>query len=202
VANKLPTSFDTPLGSRVIIWGRPGKTTLARAIAQKHDLTFIEADWINNLPGWKVRPPEQSREIVEKRIAESDQRWVYDGNPKRWSESTFASADSVILIQMPWLTTFWTYVKRGIRYSWTGEEHGGGNRETFKRIIASRESHICHIFKTRKLNYRALIEPDLHEGIKYYVIDSWKKLDKFYEIHDLPRNPSIDSREAASSWME
>ena len=201
--------LEHPLGCRVIICGRPGKTTLGKAIAQKHNLTFIEIDWVQHRPNWKERPLSEARDIVSNRMAESELGWVFDGNdPYLVSEGSgiidtpLAQADSVILIQIPWLRTLWTYTKRSIRRSWTGEEIAGGNRETFLLNFASRESHLWNTFKTRKRNYRAWMEPQIPDGVSYYVIDSWKKLQKFYELHDLPRQPSIISREAASDWLD
>ncbi len=70
--------IDHPLGRRVVVCGRPGKTTLAKAIAEKHDLNLIEIDWIYHKPGWNERSDEEARLIVEGRIAESETGWVYD----------------------------------------------------------------------------------------------------------------------------
>lgn len=226
-----PVPIEHPLGRRVIIVGRPGKTTLGKAIAQKHNLTFIEIDWVKHRPNWNERPVSEARDIVSNRMAESELGWVFDGNDPYQSplslsspharscygtgsgctcalhgsgliDTPLAQADSVILIQIPWLRTLWTYTKRSIRRSWTGEEIAGGNRETFLLNFASRESHLWNTFKTRKRNYRALMEPQIPDGVSYYVIDSWKKLHKFYETHELPRQPSISSREAASDWLD
>ncbi len=194
--------IDHPLGRRVVVCGRPGKTTLAKAIAEKHDLNLIEIDWIYHKPGWNERSDEEARLIVEGRIAESETRWVYDGNGRRTIDIPLAHVDSVILIQIPWLRTLWSYLKRSVHRSWTGEEIAGGNKETFLLNFASRESHLWYTFKTRKRNYRAWLEPQLPVGVDYYVIDSWKQLHRFYEIHELTTSPTIDSREAAATWFE
>ena len=47
--------FDHPLGCRINARGGGGKTTLARAIAQKRGLPFIELDALNHLPEWQER---------------------------------------------------------------------------------------------------------------------------------------------------
>jgi adenylate kinase family enzyme len=196
-----PVPFEHPIGRRVVIWGRPGKTTLGKAIAQKYDIPFIEIDWVRFKPNWELRTKEEATAIVEMQLAESSGGWVYDGNPV-FCPSVVTHADTIILIDMPWLTAFWTYLNRGIRRSWTGEEIAGGNRETFRLNFASTESHLCHIIKTRNRSFRKLLEPQISDGAGYYVIDSWKSLHSFYEIHQLPKKPSIASREAASSWLE
>lgn len=197
-----PVPLDRPLGRRVLVCGRPGKTTLAKAIAQKHGLNLIEIDWIYHKPGWNERSDEEVRLIVQRRIAESENGWVYDGNGRNIVDMPLAQVDSVVLIQIPWVRTLWAYIKRGIRRSWTGEEIAGGNKETFRLNFASRESHLWHTFRTRRRDYRGWLEPQLPDGINYYLIESWKQLHQFYEIHQLPTQPTIDSREAASTWFE
>ena len=141
--------IEHPIGRRVIIWGRPGKTTLGKAIAQKYGLPFIEIDWVRFKPNWSLRSGNEASEIVEWQIAKSSEGWVFDGHP---SPATMTFADTVILINLPWLTTIWTYLKRGIRRSWNGEEIAGGNRETFRLNFASRKSHLWYTLKTRNRN--------------------------------------------------
>ena len=51
-------SLTHPLKARVGVMGAGGKTTLARAIAAKLDIEFIEIDWITHMPGWQIRPEE------------------------------------------------------------------------------------------------------------------------------------------------
>ena len=165
-------------------------------------LNLIEIDWVRHRPNWNERPVEEAREIVSSRMAESEVGWVFDGNGTGIIDIPLAQVDSVILIQIPWFRTLWTYVKRGIRRSWTGEEIAGGNKETFRLNFASRESHLWHTFKTRRRDYKGWLEPQLPDGVNYYVIYSWKQLQRFNEIHELTTSPTIDSREAASTWFE
>ena len=50
--------LDHPLGRNVGVFGAGGKSTLARAIARKSGLAFIELDAIQHMPGWQRRPDE------------------------------------------------------------------------------------------------------------------------------------------------
>lgn len=66
---------------RILIIGcsGTGKSTLAQAIASLRGLTYVSMDrdifW---LPGWKVRPREQSLALITKAVAAP--RWIMDGN--------------------------------------------------------------------------------------------------------------------------
>ena len=78
-------------------------------------------------------------------------------------------------------------MKRSFNRCWTGDPVAGGNRETWLLSFASRESHLWHLIKTRKNNYRARFEPELSEGMACYLIESLSELNRFYEVHQLTR---------------
>ena len=180
-------ALDHPLGRRIAIFGRAGKTSLAKAIANKHDLEFIEVDWIHFMPDWQERSDDEVLEIVTGKMDGSEAGWVVDHHWRSVVSAVLERADTLILINLPWRTLFWMYVKRSIRRSWTGELMAGGNKETWRLNFASRESHLLHTIKTRKNDYRARFEPELSEGMAYYLIESLSELNRFYEVHQLTR---------------
>ena len=180
-------AFDHPLGRRIAVFGRAGKTSLARAIAAKHGLEFIEIDWIHHMPNWEERSDEEILQIVTERMDGSESGWVVDHHHRSVVSAVLSRADTLVLISLPWRTMFWMYVKRSIKRSWTGESIAGGNKETWRVSFASRDSHLWHVIKTRKNNYRARFEPELSEGMAYYLIESLSELNRFYEVHQLSR---------------
>jgi len=70
--------LDHPLPRKVAVFGAGGKSSLARAISQKMNLKFIELDWINHMPGWQIRPPDDANRIVRERIESSPDGWIVD----------------------------------------------------------------------------------------------------------------------------
>lgn len=60
------------------VFGAGGKSSLARAISQEMNLKFIELDWINHMPGWQIRPPDDANRIVRERIESSPDGWIVD----------------------------------------------------------------------------------------------------------------------------
>ncbi len=180
-------ALDRPLGRRIAVFGRAGKTSLARAIAAKHGLEFIEIDGIHHMSGWQERSDEEILQIVTQRMDEAEAGWVVDHHHRSVVSAVLSRADTLVLITLPWRTLFWMYLKRSFRRSWTGEEIAGGNRETWRVSFASRDSHLWHTIKTRKNDYRARFEPELTDRTAYYLIESLLELNRFYEMHGLTR---------------
>ena len=58
-----PVELSHPLGRYVSVFGAGGKSTLASAIARKHNLEFIELDWIQHMPGWLRRADEEVNRV-------------------------------------------------------------------------------------------------------------------------------------------
>jgi adenylate kinase family enzyme len=171
----------------VAVFGRGGKTSLARAIAARDGTPCIEADWIHHMPDWVERPTEESRSIIETRMDESPDGWVYDGNYPHLIDIPMARADSVIIIDLPFWLVFARYIRRSFRYSLTGQPIAGGNRETFRLSFASQDSHLLHTLRTRKNDYIKALCPLVRPGADLYLITSRQALNAFYRTHGLER---------------
>jgi adenylate kinase family enzyme len=70
-----------PNAERILVFGcsGTGKSTLAQALARRFGLTYVSMDrdifW---LPGWKLRPREDSVQRIRDAVA--GERWIMDGN--------------------------------------------------------------------------------------------------------------------------
>ncbi len=181
---------DHPLGRKVAVMGHGGKTTLARAIARKYSLEHIELDQIANLPGWNRRPSEEFRQIVEERMAANPNGWVTDHFHSDVVDMIHERADSVIVLHLPYPTMLWRRTLRSLKRAWTGEEVCGGNVETFRQHLFSKESAILEMWQKRD-RYRRIsetISKVAREGVDFYVIRSSRELDNFYRLHGLSRD--------------
>lgn len=182
-------AFDRPLGQRVGVMGAGGKSTLAGAIARKMDLELIEIDWIQHMPGWKIRPPDDVKRIVDERMRANPRGWVTDHHSTSIIPMILERAQSVVVLGLPLRTVFWRRLKRSMRRSWTKEIVCGGNTETFWQNFATRESALLEILQKRK-RYSTIAEtvskmapPDLD----FYHIQTARQLDEFYEAQGLSR---------------
>jgi adenylate kinase family enzyme len=178
-----------PLGRRVAVFGAGGKTTLAGAIARKRGLAFIELDQIQHMQGWVRRPDHEIRQIVTNRMDSSPRGWVTDHN----FEFILERADTLIVLELPFRTIFWRRLKRSIKRAWTKELVCGGNRETFRQHLASRDSAILEMWQKRK-RYSRIMEttaPHIPPGVSTYHITTPCQLEEFYKTQGLSRNPSL-----------
>ncbi len=174
-----------PLGRKVGVFGAGGKSTLAGAIARKHSLELIELDWIQWMPGWQRRADEEVERIVTERMDSSPRGWVTDHN----FMFILQHAESVIILELPFRTIFWRRLKRSVRRAWTKELVCGGNTETFRQHLTTRESAIWEAWQRRK-RYRRIYErtsPHVPSGVDLFYIRTPRELDEFYKVHDLSR---------------
>jgi adenylate kinase family enzyme len=91
---------------RIVILGGAGagKSTLARRIGERLDLSVIHLDRCIYGPNWTRLPPEVSRAKV---VAALGERWVIDGTYPQFHDLTLAHADLVLWIEQPAWKRLW-----------------------------------------------------------------------------------------------
>ena len=129
-----------------------GKTTLARALAARLDLPFVELDALHWEPDWASAPAEVFGRRVAERVAA--ERWVVDGNYSAIRDLVWERADTVVWLDYPFALTFGRLVRRTVGRVWTGEELWNGNRERWGNQFLSRDSLFLWAIKTYP-HYRA-----------------------------------------------
>jgi adenylate kinase family enzyme len=95
--------------------GGAGKSTLAKALAEKLGLPLYHLDKIFWLPGWKELEREVMNEKVLKIISEDE--WIIDGNYRRTIARRAERADTIIYLNFSTITCLYGIVKR--RFSGT-----------------------------------------------------------------------------------
>lgn len=185
--------LDHPVEQRVGVMGTGGKSTLARAIAQKMGLEFIEIDWIQHMPGWQMRPPEEVISIVLERIEANPRGWVTDHHTSYLRPMILERAKSLVVLEVPFKTVFWRRFKRSVRRAWTKEVVCGGNVETFWQHFATRESAILEIWQRRE-RYSMIgetVSAAAPPGLDFYYIRTAGQLDEFYEAQGLSKGAQV-----------
>jgi hypothetical protein len=150
-----------PLPDRIVVVGSTGsgKTTLARAIAARLDLPYVELDALHWEPNWSEAPDDVFRRRVETALAPG--RWVVDGNYRQVHDLTLARAELLVWLDYSFARTAWQLVRRTFGRSLRRSELWNGNREGFGKAFFSRDSILLWLlrsYKPTRRRYQALIE--------------------------------------------
>ena len=123
------------MGQRIHIIGMSssGKTTLAARLAKARDLTLVDLDALNWLPGW-VGLNETNPAALERRFREATngECWVTSGSYRAIAQRTFwGRTQTIIWLDLPVGLCAWRMLKRSWRRWRSGELLWGTNRERF-----------------------------------------------------------------------
>ena len=134
-----------------------GKTTFARALAQRLGVQHVEIDALFWKPGWVMTSAEELRAKVEAALV--DDGWVVDGNyTSRLGTSVLDQADEIVWLDLPLRTTWWRVLRRTLRRLRTGEPMWGTNRESFRGAFLSRDSLLLYALRTHRRNQQRRTE--------------------------------------------
>jgi len=144
----MPKRGDHQLGRRINVVGTTGsgKTTVARAIAERLGLEHVELDALFWRPGWGETPDAEFLPKVDK--ATRGDRWVVDGNYSRTRAIVWPRADTIVWLDYSFLRVFWQLVRRTLRRAATGEELWDGCRERLASCLFSRDSILLWCVQT------------------------------------------------------
>ncbi len=182
---------NSDLGRKILVSGQGGKSSLARALARKLDLSYIELDAIHWLPEWQEISAEEFRSQVQDRLDSSPDGWVVDGNYQGKLQGLVASqAETIVYVEMPWRIWFWRVFWRSMRRGITRRELWNGNRESVLRHLFTTDSMIWFMLKNRNVNEGTRVERvrAWAPGVPMIMLNSRKLLSKFYRDRGLKRD--------------
>ena len=117
-----------------------GKTTFARALAERLGVAYVELDALHHGPNWTEATAEELRARVETAIAAAPDGWVIDGNYRnKLDDIVLAQADTVVWLELPLRVSLARLAQRTWRRMRTREELWHGNREQFRNLVGLRE---------------------------------------------------------------
>jgi len=184
-----PDSTAYSLGTRIAVFGKGGKTTLSRALADRLGLAFVELDALRHMSGWEERPDDEMRVLTTSVLDGAQQGWVVDGNYQILRDLLFDRVDTVIVLALPWRVMFWRTFKRSFKRVLRREELWNGNRESFWMTFFTRDSVVYDMWRRRDhfRNMADELEGQIPDGIETQVVRTTRALDDFYENHGLRR---------------
>ena len=180
---------EYPLGRRIAVFGKGGKTTLAKALAERFGLEHVEQDAIRHQANWIERSNEEHRGIVITRFDSAENGWVSDGNYSAVRDLVYERVETVIVLALPWRVMLWRTLKRTVRRLFTREKLWNGNRESVRTSFFSRDSVIYDLYRRRDkfLAEAERTAAELPEHIRLVIVRSARELDEFYIEHGLVR---------------
>ncbi len=137
--------------SRIVIVGptNAGKSTLALRLGTLLDLSVVDLDDLNWLPGWRERDHDDFRQRVDRATAVP--RWVVAGNYTRVRDLTWGRATFLVWLDPAFAPTFVRALRRTLRRGLLGERCCNGNRESLVKAFFTRESILWWSIKTHGL---------------------------------------------------
>jgi hypothetical protein len=141
-----------------------GKTTLARALAQKIDGTFVELDAVRHGSGWTITPPEEVRAAIAPVIA--TERWTIDAVAETMlGRLVLDRVQLVVWLDLPPWIWMPRLLRRSARRWLLREEVCNGNRETLHGIFVARDGLFPYAIRRYFGHRRAL-----GEGLQRHVL--------------------------------
>ena len=134
-----------------------GKTTFARALAQRLGVPHVEIDALFWQPGWVMTSAEELRARVEGALV--DDGWVVDGNyMSRLGMYVLDQADEIVWLDLPLRTTWWRVMRRTLGRLRTGEARWGTSRESVRSAVVWRDSLVLYALRTHRRNQQRRTE--------------------------------------------
>ncbi|EHD20976.1 MULTISPECIES: shikimate kinase [Brenneria] len=159
-----------------------GKSTIARGLAQRLGIAYIEMDALFWRENWRESPDSEFFPRLE--TALTAQSWVLDGNYNRTRDIKWRNVDVVVWVDYGFSRTLFQAISRAWLRSWRKEElwAGTGNRESFMRSFFSRDSIIIWTIKTYSANrkrYLADLSDARYRHIRFISLRSPRESEAF-----------------------
>jgi len=181
---------NSDLGQRILVAGQGGKSTLARAIAARLNLPYVELDAIKHMPNWVERDRDDFRVQVRRVLDENPDGWVIDGNYGTDLQGMVAKeADTVVYVNIGFWLMFWRITWRSFARARDKKIICGENVETWRKSFFSRDSVLWFLLTHRKSISKDR-GPKLREwanGARMIELDGRLALNDFYEERGLLR---------------
>ncbi len=179
--------------SRIAVVGSTGsgKTTLARQLAERLGLPYVELDALHWEPNWTEATDEALRARVL--AATESGRWVVDGNYSKVHDLTLARAQTLVWLDYSFARTSLQLLRRTFGRATRHAELWSGNRESLRMALLSRDSILLWLLRSYGRNrrrYLGMIEGGFYPQLAVVHLRSPRETRAW--LASLPADPSPD----------
>ena len=151
---------------RILIIGNAGagKSTFAKALAEKTKLPLIHLDKLFWHGNWEHRTREEFDILLEKELQQH--QWIIDGNFNRTLPHRLSCCDTVFFFDLPAVTCLWGIIKR-VLTNWgkTRPDMGGNCPERFDKQKLELAGHVLTFNKQHRKHYYHLLKTATHANV-------------------------------------
>jgi adenylate kinase family enzyme len=166
---------------RIVVIGNSGggKSTLARPLASRRGVPYVEIDRFLWRPGWQAAPAAEYEAEHARQIARED--WLLDGIggfdslPARLDRAT-----EIVLIDLPLWMHFWLAAERQIAYATGAVEHPPAGETTMPPTKGLFEN-MGRIDRDWMPEVRRLVDVEEARGKSVARLASLEAMDEFIE---------------------
>lgn len=158
-----------------------GKTTIARAIAEKLGIRHIELDAIHWQSDWNNLPKDEFRKRVLEETEHGD--WTIDGNYSAVRDIVWDRVDTIVWLNIPFWPVFLRVTWRTIKRILTREKLWNGNVEGLDALFGKygMPGWVIKTHNRRRSEYpKLLASPELAD-VEIHVFDSLREANKWIE---------------------
>ena len=168
--------MSSGIGERILVVGSTGagKTMLARELAARLGAPHVELDALHFAEDW-VEVPDKVF-VARTAAATEGDSWILDGNYSAvMRDLAWERAETIVWLDYPFLVCGWRLLRRTVLRVISREELWQGNRETFRRSFASRDSILLwflRTFRRRRRQYEAAMADPANSHLSFVRLRS------------------------------
>ena len=161
-----------------------GKTTVAKAIAEKLGIRHIELDAIYWQPSWTELPKDEFYERVKEETENGD--WAIDGNYRVVRDLIWDRVDTIVWLDLPFIPVFLRIVWRTIRRIITQEELWNSNTEKLDALFGKygMPLWVIQTHEKRRKEYPPLLADPKLSKVDVKRFTSLKEVNRWIESLD------------------
>ena len=154
-----------------------GKSSLARTLAQRARLPYVELDSLRYQPHWKKVAEQTFFDDVVRNAGASE--WVIDGNYELTRDIVWIRAQVLIWVDYPLRIVLWRLLKRTARRLMTGEVFTNGNRESLWRLFGPNSIVLWAIrwHEPRRRRFEQLLATTRYAHLRVFRLRSPREAD-------------------------